>query len=140
MRYIRQDNDKAYRKVKVNGTNTVLPPFQDFSAPEQIIDYQEVDVIEIKSADGSCHVEMHPERQTVTYTQALGGRGFSLPGDCPVSRLWVRSSDGTGIWYKVPNQLKHENGRQLVFIPGGIANIELCGDVYFDAVFELQRR
>lgn len=139
MQYIRQENDKAYRLVRVDGLNTILPPFQDFSSDRQIIAYQNTEVIEIRSKDGGDHIEMHPERYPVIYTSALNGRGFSLPADCPVGRLWIRSSNDTGIMYKLPNQLKQEGRRKIVFIPGGIANIKLCGDAYFNAAFELQK-
>lgn len=134
--YYRKDTDKAFRRINVCGSS--VPLFQDFTSAGQGVNCQDNEALEIESIDGSRHVEPNPNGRK-TFSYKAYNYGFSLPKDCPTERLWVRTSDGTGIRYKVPNCLKISEERKLVLIPSGIANLELCGDEYFEAVFELQR-
>lgn len=133
MKYIKGENDTQFRVVNLN--NVEEPQFQVFS--RNVVDYPKNCVVEVKKADGSTWIEYGRERQIANV--CVFGNCLFVPAHIPLARLWVRERDKNGIWYKVPLQPKVENQNAYVLIPGNPSSVELIGDAYFNAVFDLHR-
>lgn len=130
MRYEKKENDLQYRRV--NTANLEEEEFHDFTS--RYVDYHEGCVVEVKCKDGTTHIEYAKERKVVRVNS--DGDCLYFPLDLPRSRLWLH--DLEGIYYKVPMKLQERDQNAYVLVPGGFRNVQLCGDPYFEAVYELR--
>ena len=126
--YQRQEGDKQYRVVSV--MNEASGPWTDFV--ENSVEYPEQCVLEVMLDNGKTDIKY--ERSVRTVSVGRNGNQLFFPKDIPVARMWVRSG---GMMYKVPAELKEKDGKVYVLIPGGIQNVTLCGDEYFNKVYAL---
>lgn len=127
--YSRKAGDKQYRIVSL--MNDTISPWTDFTDPK--VEYPEQCVLEVEHEDGSCTVEY--ERAIRTYSVGRNGNQLFLSRDVPIARMWLRSS--CGMMYKVPAGLPERDGKIYILIPGGMQNVSLCGDIYFNKVYNL---
>lgn len=132
MTYYKQVDDKQYRVVNVAKTN--VGRFQPFDTDK--IDYPASCVIEIEKEDGTTRIEFGQTRQIVNVVNF--GDNMHIPAHIPIARLWVRDRENPGMHYKVP-ELKKDGTIALMLIPGGSQNVELVGDQYFEAIYELHQ-
>lgn len=142
MEYIRQDADKAYRKIKM--TDSIVPTYIQFSDPGQRITVLENEVLEVEKHDGTTQLIKGTAAKTViVYRKTFppADTGFSISSRVPTARLWVCSTQGGKTKYKVPQNLPFDStGNSKLFTIPDISNAELCGDKYFEALYELQRQ
>ena len=131
MRYTQKKGDVKYRRI--NTANLEEEEFSDFLS--EYVDYHEGCVVEVLRNDGSTHIEYNGKRKNVRINS--DGDCLYFPLDLPRARLWLKDLDG--IYYKVPMKLKEQDLNAYVKIPGGFSNVQLCGDPYFEAVYELER-
>ena len=130
MRYGKKEGDVKYRRV--NTANLEEEEFTDFTSP--IVEYHEGCVVEVQRKDGSTHIGYGKDRNVVLVKSDGDRLYFRM--DLPRARLWLKDLDG--IYYKVPMKLLEQDGNAYVLVPGGTHNIALCGDPYFEAVYELR--
>ena len=130
MCYAKKEDDVKYRRI--NTANLEEEEFVDFTS--DYVDYYEGCVLEVMRRDGTTHIEYGQERRTVRIN--ADGDCLYFPLDLPRARLWLK--DLNGIFYKVPAKLLERERNAYVQIPGGLRNIQLCGDPYFEAVYELR--
>lgn len=144
--YKRHDGDVKFRRVSVFYSN--LPNYEPFVSEDQTIQTNSGVCIEVLREDGTTSVvypgedrttSVYPgeDRTTVYYNADL--KNFYLPSSIPPQHLWVRRCDGSGMAYKVPSELPVDAGRTCFTVPGGTAQVELFGDKYFEAVYELRK-
>lgn len=131
--YTRKPGDKAYRKVSITAAGT--PRFTDFVVSGELISYPDVAVVlEVLRDDGT--TKLYYDRDPAPAScKAITMDTFCISQGVPTERLWIRRSDGTGIPYKVPSGLKLQNGLPVFQVPCGTANMEVCGDQYFEKVY-----
>lgn len=129
MRYTKKADDVQYRKV--NTANLKEEDFHNFTSND--VDYPEGVVIEVRRQNGTTHIEYGLGRKKVSINH--DGNCLYFPLDLPTARLWLK--DLTGIYYKVPMELREQDGNAYVLIPEGVRQTQLCGDSYFEAVYEL---
>lgn len=130
IRYTKRDDDLKYRMVNTASAHEDKE-FQDFFG--QTVSYHEDCVLEILRSDGTVHIEYGAPRKTVTI--ATDGNCLYFPAKIPRHRMWVR--DAGGMYYKIPTILPERDGHVYVLIPAGPGTVEVCGDPYFEAVYEL---
>lgn len=134
--YVRRSGDKKYRKVSIQ--SEVVPGYQDFTAPGEAVQYTDFQVVEILREDST--TELFHEGGVETANYAYGGTDRFLIGkNIPLARVWMRRTDGTGIPYKVPNELPSKGTSAEFKVPGGVQGMELFGDKYFEMVYKLQK-
>ena len=133
MYYVRKEHDQAYRRVQLD--LDVKPgqyqPFTENTSKKKV------------SASGTEEVIPRPEserRRFLYSVSASDPQCLCISGVCPTARLWARPKTGGETLYKVPAPLKQDQGMQLVWLPCGPERVELCGDRYFDAAYELVRK
>lgn len=135
--YTKQNRDKAYRKVTI--TASANPKFVDFKEPGEQVPYPNVAVVlEVLHHDGTTELYYEGAQGSATY-KASGPDKFEIHNAVPVTRLWVRRTDGTGIPYKIPDNLPQKNGLAQVQVPAGTHEMEIVGDKYFEKVYDLKR-
>ena len=130
--YYKQDDDKQFRVVNITQTN--VGKFQKFDTEK--IDYPASCVIEVEKEDGTTRIEYGQTRQVVNVV--IYGDCLHIPAHIPIARLWVRDRENPGMHYKVP-ELKKDGTIALMLILGGPKNVELVGDQYFEAIYELHQ-
>lgn len=130
MTYFKQSDDKQFRVVNIAQTN--VGKFQKFDTDK--IDYPASCVIEVEKEDGTTRIEYGQTRQVVNVV--IYGDCLHIPAHIPTARLWIREKDNPSMYYKVPEPQKKDT-IALILVPGGPQNVELVGDQYFDAVYEL---
>ena len=126
--YSKKAGDKQYRIVSLMNDN--VGPWTEFT--EGKVEYPELCVLEVEHEDGTCSVEY--ERSTRTFAVGRNGNQLFVSKDIPIARMWIRSG---GMMYKVPAGLPERDGKLYILIPGGIHNIALGGDIYFNKVYRL---
>lgn len=131
--YNRHDGDMKYRKVTVL-EDKQLPEFKDFTGPGESVQYMDYQVLEVLCADGTRKLIHDPGVVKVNATPG-GANKFLLDKNIPLARVWIRRSDGTGIPYKVPTDLPVKGNSMEFRVPGGVQEMELFGDEYFEKVF-----
>lgn len=130
--YVRRNGDVKYRKVSIQ--SEVLPGYQLFTAPGESVQYTDFQVVEVLREDGTTQLFHEPGVVKVNY--APGGMDkFLLDKDVPLARVWMRRNDGIGIAYKVPTGLPVKGNSVEFCVPGGVQNMELFGDKYFQMVY-----
>lgn len=127
--YVKKAGDKQYRIVSLMNEN--IGPWTNFSAGT--VEYPEQCVLEVEHEDGSTTVEY--ERGVRTISVGYNGNQLFFPREIPIARMWIRSAGG--MLYKVPAGLPERDGKIYVLIPGGIQKVSLCGDAYFNKVYNL---
>lgn len=125
--YKKQSGDKQYRMVSLMVEN--LGDWLDFT--EEKVEYPEQCVLEILREDKTTRIEY--ERIPQGVSAGIMENTVFLPAEIPVARLWIRGAGG--MMYKVPAGIKAVDGRTHILIPGGIQNVTLCGDEYFNRVY-----
>lgn len=134
--YIRRTGDKAFRKVSIQ--SGITPKFTDFTGPGEAVQYLPMQVIEILRDDGTTAL-FHDGSAEIANYSAGGVDRFIMRQNIPRDRLWVRRADGSGIPYKVPADLEVVGGNVVLQIPAGVSGMELCGDKYFEMIYQLQK-
>ena len=135
--YTIKNRDKAYRKVTI--TASANPKFVDFKEPGEVVPYPNTSVVlEVLHHDGTTELYYEGAQGTATY-KAVGPDKFGINSNVPTTRLWVTRTDGTGIPYKIPENLPQKDGLALVLVPAGTHDMEIVGDKYFEKVYELKR-
>jgi hypothetical protein len=86
-------------------------------------------------ADGTRVVEY--DGPCVTISVGRRGNFIYFPHTVPTERLWIRERNKKGMAYKIPNGLKIRDNEQFFEIPAGTNAVEVFGDKYFCAVYEL---
>ena len=133
--YNRRPGDVKFRIVSLRSSN--MKQFADFDG-DKVTYPAENAVVEVMDSQGNCHVRYDQEPVPITIHREADKIFFS--DRIPKERLWVRFKDGTGIAYKVPNKLMVREGHAYLLIPGGANKVELFGDKYLSAAFELRDR
>lgn len=135
--YERKEREKAYRRVNI--TAAANPKFTDFNEPGELVSYPDAAVVlEVLREDGTTELHYNGAVGTATY-KAGGTNQFLMSKSVPITRLWVRKSDGTGIPYKIPAGLPEKDGLMEVLVPCGTLEMEIVGDKYFEMVYDLKR-
>lgn len=134
--YVRRSGDVKYRKVNIQ--NASVPNYADFTSPGESIAYSDVQVVEVLRADGSTEL-FHEGGVEIANYCAAGPDKFLISQNIPRARMWMRRSDGTGIAYKVPVDLPAKSGSVEFRVPCGVQGMELFGDKYFEAVYQMRR-
>lgn len=135
--YIRQPNDKAYRKVNI--TVAANPKFTDFKEASEPVSYSDTAVVlEILRNDGTTYLHYEGAVGQATY-KVNGTDKFSMGSGLPIARLWIRKTDGSGIMYKIPGNLPEVERCVEILVPFGVHNVEIVGDKYFDKIYDLKR-
>lgn len=130
MRYNKKTEDIKFRRI--NTANLFEEEeFGEFLS--DYVDYPEGCVMEVMCRDGSKHIEYGQARKVVHV--GLDVDKIYFPMYLPRARLWLR--DMNGIRYKVPLKLLEQDGNAYVWVPNGANGMFLCGDPYFEAVYEL---
>lgn len=129
MSYEKKGNDVKYRRVSLRSCQE--PDFQNFTS--NTVDCPEGCVLEILKSDGSTEVVYEHDRYAVNV--ARFGNLLRIPVSVPTERLWVKGEGSVA--YKVPLKPQVMDGYYRIMIPGGAANVEMFGDEYFTAVYEL---
>lgn len=130
MRYTKKEDDVKYRRI--NTANLEEEEFGDFTS--DYVDYHQGCVLEVLCRNGTTHIEYGLERKIVRINS--DGDCLYFPLDLPRARLWLKDMDG--IYYKVPMKLLERDQNAYVLVPEGFRNTQLCGDPYFEAVYELR--
>lgn len=131
--YTRKPGDKAYRRVNITAAGT--PQFTEFTMAGELVSYPDVAVVlEVLRDDGTTHLYYDRDPAPAS-CKAIGGDSFCISKGVPTERLWIRRVDGTGIPYKVPGGLALKDGMPVFKVPCGTANMEICGDQYFEKVY-----
>ena len=134
--YTRTNRDKAYRKVNI--TATANPKFVDFKEPGEVVNYPNMAVVlEVLHYDGTTELYYEGAQGSVA-NKAGSPDTFGIISNVPTARLWVCRTDGTGIPYKIPENLPQKDGLALVLVPAGTRDMEIVGDKYFEKVYELK--
>lgn len=142
MDHIRRTYDKAYRRIPLYSSG--VPEFVEFTSENQTISYNERDqFLEILRDNGETELFCgNWERIAVVCCRhnmdqiRIQIQGQSQHLSEITARMWVKRPNG-GIHYKLPPVAKCEQGCAYVMIPGGNANVELFGDIYFRKAFDL---
>lgn len=135
--YTRKENDKAYRRINI--AVAANPKFTEFNEAGEQVGYPDTAVVlEVLRNDGSTELYYDGAVGSATY-KADGIDKFCMNNYVPISRLWVRRSDGTGIPYKIPGNLPEKDGLVTVLVPFGVHNAEIAGDKYFEKIYDLKR-
>ena len=127
--YTKKDGDKCYRLVSM--MNDTIGPWMEFEG--QKVEYPEQCVLEVEHMDGSQSVEY--ERAVSMVIVGRDGNQVFFAREIPVARMWVRNTGG--MMYKVPAGLKERDGKVYMLIPGGLQNVTISGDKYFNKVYSL---
>lgn len=134
--YVRRSGDKKYRKVSIVKVEDVR--YQDFVSLGESVAYSDIQVLEVLREDGTTELFHEGGVETANYTYNNMDR-FLIGKNVPLARVWVRRTDGTGIPYKVPNELPLMGNSAVFKVPGGVQGLELFGDKYFEMVYKLQK-
>lgn len=131
--YNRQANDVKYRIVSLRDSK--VPKFVDFKEDSVSYDADSC-VIEVMDSNNRCTVEYGQDPLPVTVHR--NGQNLFFSDKLPTERLWARNKDGSGIAYKVPNNLKVIDGQAYLMIPAGVSKVELFGDRYLSKAYLLR--
>ena len=131
MAYLKKGNDVSFRNVSLTAEKE--PAFTNFTSSNE--NPRPNCVLEIRKADGTTVIEYEGERIAVGVTRK--DKCILLPKFLPTARLWVRERNGSGIAYKVPRDLEIQDESQVFEIPAGSKEVEVFGDKYFSAVYDL---
>lgn len=135
MTYFKKGDDKQFRIVNV--AEPRIGRFQDF--PADRVEYRDGCVVEVLKNDGTTCVEYDHARQRVIVSISYEKKCLYIPEFVPTARLWVRMKGNKAMHYKVPSRVEKQQGPTYILIPADPTNVELVGDQYFDAVYELQQ-
>lgn len=146
MPYTRRNGDKAWRRVDLNKTQ--IPVFEEFQSAGQVITFAErKQVVELLHEDGS--TELYTGNfavQTVYYRVAEGNQIWLSCPDNPAvlptvtARIWLKKKGADAVSYKVPLGLPVQGGECGFRVAAGANELELYGDEYFNALFQLVQR
>lgn len=142
MYYVRKEHDQAYRRVQLD-LDVKPGQYQPFTESTSKIEVPASAVLEVRRDDGTEEVIPRPESERRRFLYAVSASDpqcLCISGECPTARLWARPKTSGETLYKVPAPLKQDQGMQLVWLPCGPERVELCGDRYFDAAYELVRK
>lgn len=131
MAYQKKGNDAEFRRVSLRSGR--VPEFEAFES--NTVTYQPDCVLEVKKTDGTTTIEYEWDRATRAILK--NNTTISIPKSVPVQRLWVRERDKNAMAYKIPDQLNEDNNHHVFEIPAGANKVEVFGDKYFSAVFDL---
>ena len=131
MAYLKIGNDVSFRNVSL--TVEKEPAFTNFTSSSE--NPKANCVLEIRKSDGTTVIEYEGDRIAVCVNRK--DKYILLPKSLPTARLWVRRRDGGGIAYKVPADLEIQDESKVLEIPAGSAEVEVFGDKYFSAVYDL---
>lgn len=142
MDYTRRTYDKAYRRVPLYNSGT--PKFVDFTSEGQRIQYNDRDqILEVLRDDDKTELFCgNRERIVVFYCQhgrdqiRIQTQGQSQHLGEITARMWARKGSSL-LRYKLPPMSKCEGNCAYIMIPGGCADVELFGDIYFEQAFQL---
>ena len=125
-----------YRKVSIQ--TDMVPLYQEFETPDDVVQYTDLQVLEILRDNGTEKMIHEKGVEIVNYTVKAVDT-LAIPSGLPLARMWVRRSDGIGIPYKVPNGLPATGSTVEIQIPSDVREMEPCGDKYFSVVYKFQR-
>lgn len=134
--YIRRTDDVKYRKVSIK--SAIIPVFEEFTGVAEAVQYTDLQVVEVLRKDGSTALFHESGVEVASYSPG-GPDRFLISQNIPRERIWMRRTDGTGIPYKVPNELPVKGNSVEFRVPCGVQGMELFGDKYFEMVYQLQR-
>lgn len=135
MQYFKKEDDLKFRRV--NPANLQEEDnFTEFPS-EGYVEYHDALVLEVLCRDGTTHIEYGGEKQSECVE--VDGNCLFFSKDLPKARLWLQDIS-SGMRYKVPMSLPEKGGYSYVRVPGGPSNVQLCGDPYFEKVYELKRK
>lgn len=135
-----QPDDRAFRRIDLGSFDPGgrLPEFTALDGDRKSISCQSRYVLEICRADGSTVIIGPPEPRDVYYTRQ--DNVFRLGSEFPVARLWVRDLNAPDARYKAPVVWQTKDNLQYCAFGGRTDNLELWGDAYFSAAYQLIRR
>lgn len=131
MAYLKKGNDVQYRWVSLN--NEKVPAFLNFESGS--VPFKADCVLEIRKADGTTVIECEGSLNSVSANRK--NNSILLPKSLPTGRLWVRELNRSGIAYKIPNILEIRDENQVFEVPAGADKVEVFGDKYFSAAYDL---
>ena len=133
MPYLKKGNDVKFRRVSLRADRE--PEFETFA--DDSVSYPPSCVLEILKTNGATTVEY--ERDRMPFSIMKRDSLIYIPKAIPTERLWVRVRDSgnAAVAYKIPNGLPVEDNYQIFQIPVGAMNVEVFGDKYFSAAYEL---
>lgn len=131
--YEHQPGDAKCRVVSLRTSN--LPQFKEFGPGDKVSYTAENSVVEVMDTAGNTRLEYNCEKVPITIHRE--GEKMFFSDRLPRERLWIRFKDGTGIAYKVPNQLEIKEKYAYILIPAGSRKVELFGDKYLSEAYEL---
>lgn len=137
--YMRQSpQDQEFRRVAIK--SAIAPKkFEQFTSDNQMIQYEDEVILEIKRQDGSCVLVYEGTTKTLYYT--CKEKVISFFPEAPIERLWCRERNGNGIMYKVPANLPiRDDGKCYFAVSDKASDVELCGDSYLNMVFDFQKQ
>lgn len=130
--YVRRAGDMKYRKVSIQ--SEVIPAYKEFAAPGEVVQYTDMQVVEVLRDNGSSELFYEPGVTKVNAAPG-GANRLLLDSNVPTVRLWMRRTGGTGIPYKVPDNLPISGNSKEFRVPCGVQGVELFGDKYFQMIF-----
>lgn len=136
MAYTRQNDDKAFRRVNLK--TSAIPQFQPFNAAAQMLECHEDEVLEVQREDGSTTVIDAPNKKLISFLKTPPNY-FLIPENVPTAHLGICKPDCPSVQYMLPDNLPAEGHYKRVLVPAG-ANAELCGDIYFNAAYQLSNQ
>ena len=142
MKYVRKPGDKGFRTVSL--AVSAVQGFTMFTQPNQTVildpEQQKKCVIEILREDDTSFL-VKPEQRIVEYYTVVGADKIYISTKLPYARLWTRKVGQAFPCYKVPVKLfeDSEQNRAAILFCDGAQNVELFGDCYFQALYDLQR-
>ncbi len=133
MPYIKKGNDIKFRRVSLRSDRE--PEFENFV--DDSVSYPPSCVLEILKTDGSTAVEY--ERDSMPFSIVKRDGLIYIPKAIPTERMWVRVRDSgkMAMAYKIPSGLSIQDNYQIFQIPAGAVTVEVFGDKYFSAAYEL---
>ena len=131
MAYQKKGNDAQFRRVSLRSGR--IPAFENFDAVS--VHYDRDCVLEVRKTDGTTVVEYEWDR--IPKAILREGNLIKIPQNIPLHRLWVRERYKNAMAYKIPDTLELKDNNQIFEVPAGSREVEVFGDKYFSAVYDL---